>query len=122
MEHLTDRLGVQLTFEGAAHLAARPEFAASQKLAQLLMAAQNTALVYRLLASVNPGEGTRTLIGSADMGAHWSGCALVISAFGPGGRTGRLAVLGPMRMNYNRSIAAARTAARLLDETWPSEE
>lgn len=122
VEQIAPRAGVRVIFEGASHLAAQPEFGGQFRLADLLSLMEHRGRVYCMLASTAPASGTQTLIAPRDMGEGLLNCALVVSAFGPRNRGGRLAVLGPIRMHYRRSIAAAAAAAELLEEKWAEAE
>lgn len=123
VEHVLGRVGAMTVFQGISHLAAQPEFSSRISLADLLALVENHGRIYSLLSRAAPEAGATALIDAADTGGHLPHCSLIVSAFGPSGsRSGRVAVLGPMRMHYDRALAATTEAARLLDRSWAASD
>jgi len=119
VEDILRHVGMLVISQGASHLATKPEFSTHLSLADLLALIGNPGRAYALLTRVQPGQETRTLIDGADTGDQLRDCALVVGSFGgEASRSGRVAVLGHMRMHYDRSIAATAHAAGLLDDAW----
>jgi transcriptional regulator of heat shock response len=119
VEHVLSRVGAVTILQGISHLAARPEFSNPTRLADVLALLDDRGKAYSLLTRVIPERGAKALIDAADTGGHLPQCALIVGCFGLAGcRSGRVATLGPMRMHYERTIAATGEAAKLLDEAW----
>ncbi|MBC7289314.1 MAG: hypothetical protein H5T86_15000 [Armatimonadetes bacterium] len=117
VEEILDDTGGDVFVEGAAYLAAQPEMLHSEALANLLAMAQHRGRTYRLLASVG-SRRSATLFDASDTAGWLPGCAVVVQSFSVGAGTGRVAVVGPMRMDYEATVGAAAEVANLLDEAW----
>ena len=119
VEQILTSLAGRTFVDGTAYLAARPEMRQSEALANLLEIVQHRGRAYRLLASVRPGQ-PGALFGAPDTGGRLPGCAVIVDSFGGRQSWGRVAVVGPMRMDYERAVAAAAEVADLLTEAWQS--
>ncbi len=120
VEEILETAGGRTFADGTAYLAARPEMQRSQALANLLEIVQRRGRAYRLLAGIGARKAG-ALFGGADTGGELPGCAVIVDSFGRTGRWGRVAVVGPLRMDYERAIAAAAEVAELLTETWQAQ-
>lgn len=108
--------------EGVRLVLSQPEFASSERalaLLELLDAHTLTrAIPFRALA----GPGVTVMIGAenprlAQAGDAMRECSVVIGSYGaPGTATGALAVVGPMRMHYSRTISTVRYLAAVMSE------
>jgi heat-inducible transcriptional repressor len=117
--------------EGLQHVLAQPEFSRSDKILALLEALDERNLTrnipFRRLADV----GVKVIIGSehlalgrsalAGPGPGWTEamreCSVVVARYGvPGALNGALAVLGPTRMHYPRTISTVRYVSSLMSE------
>jgi heat-inducible transcriptional repressor len=117
--------------EGLQHVLAQPEFSRSDKILALLEALDERNLTrnipFRRLADV----GVKVIIGSehlalgrpalAGPGLGWTEamreCSVVVARYGaPGALNGALAVLGPTRMHYPRTISTVRYVSSLMSE------
>ncbi len=115
-----DVTGVYL--EGASHLMARPELQDPNLLRELLRSLEEKERVVRLLShyieesDLSEARRARVVIG-LDAEPPMNGFALIGAACTTGGElTGRVAVLGPPRMPYERIMAAVSQVARLVGE------
>lgn len=108
--------------EGLRHILSQPEFASSDRVLGLLELLDERnltrAIPFRALAQ----EGITVIIGAdnprlAQAGEAMRECSVVIGAYGaPGVASGTLAVLGPMRMRYPRTISTVRYLANVMSE------
>ncbi|MGB2695259.1 MAG: heat-inducible transcriptional repressor HrcA [Dehalococcoidia bacterium] len=108
--------------EGLRLVLSQPEFSSSERalaLLELLDAHTLTrAIPFRALA----GQGVTVVIGAenprlAQAGEAIRECSVVIGSYGaPGVATGALAVVGPMRMHYSRTISTVRYLAAVMSE------
>lgn len=117
--------------EGLQHVLAQPEFSSSDKILALLDALDERNLTrnipFRRLADV----GVKVIIGSEHLGLgrpvlpavgpEWAEamreCSVVVARYGkPGALSGALAVLGPTRMHYPRTISTVRYVSSLMSE------
>lgn len=105
--------------EGASHLMSRPELNRPGLLRDLLRSLEEKERLIRLLSqylSADAGQGAHVVIG-LDAEPPMKGFALIgaICTTG-GGLAGRVAVLGPPRMQYERTMAAVSQVARIAGE------
>jgi len=111
--------GRQLYVEGAAQIAAAPEFADQAQLGELLAAIEEKRkLVALLTVCIETPEPVHVQIGIKEMSAAGQNLALISAPYSCHDQVqGSLGVLGPMRMHYERAITAVAYVARLFSET-----
>ena len=113
--------------EGLRHVLSQPEFSSSERalgLLELLDVGKITRLIpLRSLAHT----GVNVIIGAdnprlAGAGDAMRACSVVVGAYGaPGVASGAIAVLGPTRMRYPRTISTVRYLARVMSELLSDE-
>ncbi len=109
----------ELYVEGSAKALEQPEFADRKKLKELLRALEDkTALLELLERSLNH-SGPMVSIGRENFDTRLSGFSVVAAPYSSGSMAlGSLAVVGPVRMDYERVIPlvayAAKTLSRVL--------
>ncbi|MBX6378349.1 MAG: heat-inducible transcription repressor HrcA [Clostridia bacterium] len=107
--------GERLYVDGAAHLLRQPEFRNVEKLYRVLHAVEQESLIASLLSRWSGGEGVRVLIGEELEADPIQDCSLIVTTYGVGGRTfGHVAVIGPRRMAYARTIRLVEYVGRSL--------
>ncbi len=116
---LADAPAQQVYVEGAAQIAASPEFADQAQLTELLAAIEEKdKLVALLNACIEAPEPVCVQIGVKEMHAAGGNLALISAPYTSHDQVqGSLGVLGPMRMEYERAITAVAYVARLFSET-----
>lgn len=101
--------------DGTAGLLAQPEFADLARVRRLLDTFANTARLASLLSDVMQGQGVRVYLGNESHLSSELGVGVVTAPYGrPGGSAGRLAVVGPARMEYSRVIPLVEYLAESL--------
>jgi heat-inducible transcriptional repressor len=109
----------QVFVEGARNLLAQPEFGVGGSAVKMMALFDDQPRVYSLLVRTTPTREPRAIIGAPEGGEPLEACGIVVGFYGPeGSRAGRLAVLGPMRMDYEKAVAALVEATGLLSEAW----
>jgi heat-inducible transcriptional repressor len=116
---LTSALSQQLYVEGAARIAAAPEFADQTQLRELLAAIEEKHKLVALLNGCIEGpEPLYVQIGIDEMNPAGQNLALISAPYaGADQLQGSLGVLGPLRMQYERAMTAVAYVAQLLGET-----
>lgn len=116
---LSSTLTQQLYVEGAARIAAAPEFADQTQLRELLAAIEEKHKLVALLNGCIEGpEPVFVQIGIDEMNPAGQNLALISAPFGGVDQMqGSLGVLGPLRMQYERAMTAVAYVAQLLGET-----
>ncbi|MEW6075347.1 MAG: hypothetical protein AB1530_03470 [Candidatus Omnitrophota bacterium] len=102
-------------------MARQPEFRDAQKLSLLLELLEERTRLLTLLNQECQGH-CKVYIGEEIGCSVGEDCSLVVSAYHKGRRdAGRLAVLGPLRMSYEQTVATLAfvsfTLNKLLEET-----
>ena len=116
---LADTPSRQLYVEGAAQMAAAPEFSDQGQLHELLVAIEEKhKLVALLTECIEAPEPVHVQIGIKEMSTAGENLALISAPYACHDQVqGSLGVLGPMRMQYERAITAVAYVARLFSET-----
>lgn len=97
--------GEDLYVEGATNLVKEPDFATRERIEEILRAIEQKSALLRLLDGCLQGGGVQVVIGSENELKEIKGCSLVAGAYQfPDGSRGTIAVLGPKRMPYPRTI------------------
>jgi len=109
------RCGQELFLEGWHFLMNQPEFSHGQRLANLISLAEQKKLA-ELVRPVSPDEhGVKVIIGRENKDEAVQECSLVIGSYGlPDEALGSIAVVGPTRMEYERTIAVISYVSSLI--------
>jgi heat-inducible transcriptional repressor len=116
---LAETLSRQMYVEGAAQMAATPEFSSQPEFQELLFAIEEKSKLVALLNNcIDSPEPVLVQIGLDDIGADGSNLAMISASYSVHDQVqGSLGVLGPARMQYERAITAVAYVARLFSET-----
>ena len=100
-----DGWGSKIILRGTSHVVDYPESSNIVKIQAILRILEEKE---RLLALINRDlkEKIKIYIGHEMALKEMDGCSLAVSSFEKDGLTGRIAVLGPTRMNYDRVVSA----------------
>ncbi|MCH7552625.1 MAG: heat-inducible transcription repressor HrcA [Chloroflexi bacterium] len=100
---------------GLRHFLAQPEFSDSSRARALLDAVEEQDFILDAISGKLADDGVRVMIGEENGREEIDDCSVIISRYGwPDRAGGFIAVLGPTRMKYDRSMAAARLMAQLM--------
>ncbi len=101
--------------EGLPALLAQPEFASGERMLDAVRRLESYQ-VGRLLERAEPAApgDTRVVIGSENPDAEMQDWSVVVSRYGDDDATGTVAVVGPKRMHYERTIPRVRFVAALM--------
>lgn len=108
--------------EGLRHVLSQPEFASSDRVLGLLELLDERNLIRTIPLRTLAREGVTVIIGAdnprlALAGEAIRACSVVVGSYGaPGVASGVLAVLGPTRMRYSRTIPTVRYLANVMSE------
>jgi heat-inducible transcriptional repressor len=103
---------------GASRMADQPEFADVQKMKAIYTAFEEKSKLVLLLGECLRGEGSRIFIGSEIPVEDIRTLSVVASPYGRQGQMlGVLAMVGPTRMDYGRTVALVETTAMLLSRS-----
>jgi heat-inducible transcriptional repressor len=120
MAHARGVLDGEVYRDGLSHVLAEPEFADMDVARRALRVLEERSLLEDLLTRtvLTTGfGGVQVLIGGEGTWEELSDCSMVLARYGsPGLVTGTVAVLGPIRMAYGRTISTVRFVAGLLSD------
>jgi heat-inducible transcriptional repressor len=117
----TERLKpAEVYVDGSARVLEQPEFADRERMRSLLRALEDKTALLDLLERSLKKSGPTVSIGTENFDSHLADFSVVASPYQSGSTPlGSLAVVGPVRMDYQRMIAlvdyTARTLSRVLD-------
>ena len=105
----------ELYVDGSSKALDQPEFADPSRLRELLRALEDRTALLELLEQSLSHPGPMISIGSENFDARLSGFSVVAAAYASGSLPlGSLAVVGPVRMDYDRVIPLVSYTARAL--------
>ena len=116
---LAESSPAEVFLEGASNLIGRPELAEPARLRELIKAVEEKENLIRLLNECigSADDPLQVVIGLPGKPPLLKNFALIGSTFcWPGGLRGRMAILGPARMPYDRAIRAMGYVGRLLHQ------
>jgi len=103
--------------DGVMDILRQPEFSAIERMQALLEMLEQRSTLETMMSDLAPAQGVHVVIGSENQYDDMSDYSMVLTRYGlPGEATGIVGVLGPVRMQYARSIGAVRYVAGLLDD------
>ncbi|MGD0841655.1 MAG: heat-inducible transcriptional repressor HrcA [Candidatus Acidiferrales bacterium] len=115
---LGENEAAEVHVEGAAQIAAAPDFADQAQLRELLAAIEEREKLVALLSScIDEPEAVHVQIGIEGISAGGGQLTLISAPYAWLDQAqGSIGVLGPMRMHYERAITAVAYVARLFSE------
>lgn len=103
--------------EGVRNVMQKPEFATSEKMLGLLDVLEQRNLTKLIPFREISADGVTVMIGAENEENAMHEYSVVISPYGvPGGISGAMAVVGPTRMHYSRTISTVRFLSELMSE------
>lgn len=114
----SDRGGFDEAYlEGVRHVLQKPEFATSEKMLGLLDVLEQRNLTRLIPFREISADGVTVMIGAENEEDAMHDYSVVVSPYGvPGGISGAMAVVGPTRMHYSRTISTIRFISDLMSE------
>src|SRR5215216_2374748 len=103
--------------DGVREVLSQPEFARSERILDLVDVLEQRTLSNAIPIRQLGDDGISVVIGSENRNEAMRECSIVIARYGTeGGPTGVVAVLGPTRMRYGRTISTVRYLADVLGD------
>ncbi|MSP78217.1 MAG: heat-inducible transcription repressor HrcA [Dehalococcoidia bacterium] len=101
--------------EGLQHLLTQPELTDQQRLADLANLLDSKR-IHQVVTSARPDDAKpRVLIGTENSEENLKSFSLILGRYGrPGEATGTIGIVGPTRLDYERSVASIRYLSQLL--------
>jgi heat-inducible transcriptional repressor len=103
--------------DGVREVLSQPEFAKSDRMLDLVDVLEQRSLVSAMPLRQLDDEGISVVIGGENALESMHDCSIVLARYGnEAGPSGVVAVLGPTRMQYSRTIPRVRYLAAVLGE------
>jgi len=99
---------------GVSSLLSKPEFSHSTSLIPIMQVLENETILLHIFDERPGNEDTMVRIGRENAAEQFSGVSVVARQYGEGDNAGIVAVIGPTRMDYTKSIQAVRAAGEIL--------
>ncbi|MFN2488561.1 MAG: heat-inducible transcriptional repressor HrcA [Actinomycetota bacterium] len=114
-EELSDRATERVFLEGTSNIVDEQKFADLEIVRQVISALEHRRLVLEVLAHALSPESVSVTIGTENLLEEMQFCSVITAPYGAEGNViGSLAVVGPTRMDYRRTIAAVHEVASAL--------
>jgi transcriptional regulator of heat shock response len=105
----------RMFFMGFSNALLQPEFSSNPEVASGIFRVLESNF-YSVLSSLSLGEEPKVFIGSENIIPEIQSCSLISTRFHVGKKEGFLGILGPMRIDYAKSIVAVEIAKEFLNE------
>jgi heat-inducible transcriptional repressor len=103
--------------DGVREVLSQPEFARSERLIELIDVLEERTLTTAIPIRSLSDDGFSVVIGAENSHEAMRECSIVLARYGmEGGPSGIIAVLGPTRMRYARTIPTVRYLASVLGD------
>jgi heat-inducible transcriptional repressor len=117
MRQIDSRSSHDVYRDGLMDILRQPEFSAIERMQALLEMLEQRSMLEAILSALAPERGVQVVIGSESQYDAMSDYSMVLSRYGlPGEASGVVSVLGPVRMQYARTIGAVRFVSSLLND------
>lgn len=115
--HQIDRRSAHDVYrDGIMDILRQPEFAAIERMQALLEMLEQRTLLEEILSEFAPEQGVQVVIGAESQRDEMSEYSMVLTRYGVPEARGIVSVLGPVRMQYARTIGVVRYVSSLLDD------
>ena len=116
MRQIDRRTSREIYRDGLIDILRQPEFAASERIQALLEMLEHRQFLEEVLSDLAPQQGVHVVIGGESHYDEMSNYSMVLARYGLPEASGVVGVLGPLRMQYARTIGVVRYVAGLLDD------
>lgn len=116
MQQIDRRTSRDIYRDGLIDILRQPEFAASERIQTLLEMLEHRQFLEEVLSDLAPQTGVQVVIGGESHHDEMTDYSMVLARYGLPEASGVVSVLGPLRMQYARTIGVVRYVAGLLDD------
>ena len=107
----------ELYIDGIRHFFDQPEFMTPEKLKDIIEILEAKSFLSSVLLQALIDDGIGIVMGKDNKENAMQRCSIIASKYGiPGQLSGALGVLGPTRMQYERTISAVRCLSSIMNE------
>jgi heat-inducible transcriptional repressor len=113
----TNQNDPEVFVEGASNIVTKPDFADTEHIRELLRIFEEKSRLIKILNECVGQQAVTIRIGAENSLPSLRGCSVITSFYSYGDRViGSLGVVGPVRMEYARTIGVVAYVARLLEQ------
>jgi heat-inducible transcriptional repressor len=116
MRQIDQRTSRDVYRDGLIDILRQPEFSAIERMQALLEMLEHHQFLEDMLSDLGPERGIQVVIGGENRHDEMNDYSVVLGRYGLPQASGVISVLGPVRMEYARTIGVVRYVARLLDD------
>jgi heat-inducible transcriptional repressor len=116
MEQIDRRTLREIYRDGLIDILRQPEFSAVERMQALVQMLEQRQFLEEVLTGLAPASGVQVIIGGESHLDEMSDYSMVLARYGLPEAHGIVGVLGPLRMQYARTIGVVRYVAGLLDD------
>jgi len=107
----------EIYIDGIRHFFDQPEFSMPEKLRDIIEILEAKSFLSSVLLQALIDDGIGIVIGKDNKENAMQNCSVIASKYGiPGQMSGAMGVLGPTRMQYERTISAVRCLSTIMNE------
>jgi len=107
----------EMYIDGIRHFFDQPEFMTQEKLRDIIEIIEAKSFLSSVLLQALIDDGIGIVVGKDNKEDAMQNCSVIASKYGiPGRLSGALCVLGPTRMQYERTISAVRCLSSIMNE------
>jgi heat-inducible transcriptional repressor len=117
MRRLDSEISGQLYRDGLAQVLEEPEFSEGDSVRRIVQVFEQRSILEQVMGELDVERPLHILIAGDGRVPELRDISLILGRYGAtDGATGLLGVVGPMRMDYDRSVGAVRFVAGLMSE------
>jgi heat-inducible transcriptional repressor len=117
MRRTDTRASTDVYRDGLLNILHQPEFVHNDSAHQIVRALEERQFVEELIGEVMQQGGLQIIIGGEGRWEDLSEVSVVLARYGVASQaTGTLGVLGPIRMQYGRTVSVVRYVSQLMSE------
>ncbi len=121
-----DGANAEVFLDGASNLLGKPEFSSADQMRELFRTFEEKSRLVRILNECVTGNSAagevRVVIGRENVASSMKQCAMITTSYRVGGDVyGALGVVGPMRIEYGRTMAVVNYLARFIERALSDE-
>ena len=116
MQQIDRRTSRDIYRDGLMDILRQPEFSAIARMQALLEMLEHRQFLEEMLTDLAPESGIQVVIGGESRHGEMNDYSVVLARYGRPEASGVISVLGPVRMQYARTIGVVRYVAGLLDD------
>lgn len=108
--------GMTLYIAGTADILSQPEFVSTGEYKNIIELTENKDIVYHVMNKMSDESGTAILIGEENEDEMLKNYSIVTSTYSIGDTNGKIAVIGPRRMDYSKMVSMLDWTSKVLTE------